>query len=237
MGFIYSIRNAKFKTRYHPRGTLVKWGRQKSYEYEYVKETNHLVSDSSSNDKPSLQIGSRPPHLLPDSTIIIYRPVNKDKTTDDTAKPSQSQRKWKLGEDETRGDTGSHRRRRKIASMADAVLLNALSPNNPDIDRTQGSPPSTPDSLSSLELPNFAAPVGSSVNPLGPDSFDITGSSRDTLDARRREQYSAETTTAWSISVKSTISEDLSRDDKDRGAKLRYLQKRHERQTLGLYRV
>lgn len=42
----------------------------------------------------------------------------------------------------------------------------------------------------------------------------------------------AGTTVSSGIMVKSTISEDLSRDDKDQGAKLRYLQKRLERPTL-----
>lgn len=53
------------------------------------------------------------------------------------------------------------------------------------------------------------------------------------VDMMQRERSPiAATSNPWSISLKSTISEDLSRQDKDQGAKLRYLQKRLDGETL-----
>ncbi|KAF3390954.1 hypothetical protein DPV78_011195 [Talaromyces pinophilus] len=60
--------------------------------------------------------------------------------------------------------------------------------------------------------------------------------SRARVDVKQRERSPrTETSTPWSISLKSTISEDLSRHDKDQGAKLRFLQKRLDRETLKLF--
>lgn len=53
------------------------------------------------------------------------------------------------------------------------------------------------------------------------------------IDAVQRERSAAaETTSSLRITVKPTISEDLSRQDKDQGAKLRYLQEKLVRPTM-----
>lgn len=205
---------------------------------EFSFEENGMLSDISMDDKFSLRNRPWPPPPLSNSALSLSRSVNQDEATNDTAKPSQRQTKWELGEDETRSDTQGRRGRlRELPSVAEITSLDSLAPDKPGIARLDrlGSPPLALDNLSAPEITTLS-PLDNSVNSTGHGSFDIHGNPQDALDIRRREHYSVETTTAWSISVNPTISEDLSRDDKDRGAKLRYLQKKHERKTLGLYR-
>jgi hypothetical protein len=52
---------------------------------------------------------------------------------------------------------------------------------------------------------------------------------------QRERSATAETTSSLRITVKPTISEDLSRQDKDQGAKLRYLQQKLARPTRGSF--
>lgn len=176
----------------------------------------------------------QPPAPLPHSegSFSRVRSVNQVRTIVDveTTNLSQRQRKWELGEDEMRSDTHSrHRRLREPKpSLADVVLLNSSAPQDPDLARLarQESPPSD-----KIRLPTISEILSSDVDQMGTIGVSSILNPEDTLTARQRNLDSAETTTTWNISVKSSISEDLSRDDKDRGAKLRYLQKRHERQT------
>lgn len=194
-----------------------------------------MIPDVSMNDKFSLRNGPRPPPPSSKSALSFSRSVIQDATMKETAKPSQSQKKWALGEDEMRSDTHSRRRRLRETkpSLADEVLLNSSAPKNSVYARVP-RPETTPLASDRLSAPEIPTSVPQSILPdLLPESlsFDIHASPQDTLDVRPREHNSAETTTTWTTSVKSTISEDLSRDDKDRGAKLRYLQKRNERQT------
>lgn len=144
-------------------------------------------------------------------------------------------KKWDLGQDKTpvvkRSETQSQQPRR--------LELETLPLDKPRIDRQMGDSSRSVAVADILNPPEPSYPIGVSFE-RRPDDFVITGRvghSTGTLDVRRIERYSAGRMTTSSISIKSTISEDLSREEKDRGAKLRYLQKRHEGQTLGSYKV
>lgn len=189
---------------------------------------------------------SPPPPPLSNTALFSSGRVDQTEITggSDKPKPKSKHEKWELGGDKTpvvkRSETQSQRRRR--------LEVETLPLDKPRIDRQMGdsSRSVTPD----LNPPEASmTPIGVSFE-TGPDDFDITGrvghstfdiwrgaQSTGTLDVRRIERYSAGRMTTSSISIKSTISEDLSREEKDRGAKLRYLQKRHEGQTLGSYKV
>lgn len=242
MVFSHSTRNAKFKTRSSPWGTLLKWESEQSYEHG---ETDHSASDSLFDDKSSLQSEAPSPPPLSNPALSSSGWVDQRETTGGSGKPESKKKKEKLGEEEIpvlkRNGTQSRLHRKPRSTLADTVLLQHLAPDKPDIASRIGD--SSP--LLTLDNPTFpkVTSIGEilrSIYTSAPGNFGLgeqTGTSLDALDVRRRERYSAERMTTSSISIKSTISEDLSREDKDRGAKLRYLQKRHERQTLGSYKV
>jgi hypothetical protein len=211
--------------------------------WEAEEEVDNWDVYPPSDDEFSLQNESPPPPPLSNTALSSSSRVHQPEITDGTVKPSQKQITRGLDKNETqfnkRNDTQSRLHRKPRHTLADAVLLSALAPDRPGLAR-QNDDLSPTDTHSSAEIPSFTELIDGSFHPMAPANLDFTrlvGSSLDTLDVRRREHYSAETTTTLSISVKSTISEDLSREDKDRGAKLRYLQKRLERQTLGSYKA
>lgn len=119
----------------------------------------------------------------------------------------------------------------RLSGMANGMLEPSKKKEHPsrqDIERMES--PASHDNISPLDPSN--------------DQWDDLGYPKDTpapaarqssarVDVEQRERSRiAEAPNPWRIGLKSTISQDLSRQDKDHGSKLQYLQKRLDRVKL-----